>query len=318
MILLHNWRHSLYYLIIWLVLSLSGNSEILADKSRRPLRIAAGSVLEGYYSIGLRLCNYISAANEGIRCEVVPTSGSLENLNLLNKGEVDFAFAQSNLALDAYHGRGEFADSNNTKNATTNLYQLLNLHNEIFTVIVKDKDKILTFADLEGKKISNGTPKSDSTIPYLILAQYYNFKNPPIDIELKHEEYGDELCLGNIDGIIMMTGHPNSLVNYITHACETDFVTIEPEKIDLLLKHQPGFIKVKLQGQTQYPGIDQDYHTIGVGSIFVTNNKVEQRIVKNFLHYFKGREEYFKLVHPTLHNLESNHFTKNFILPRYP
>ena len=85
------------------------------------------------------------------------------------------------------------------------MYQVLRLHDEIFTVIVKDDDKILTFGDLEGRKFSNGPPKSDSSVTYKALESYYDFKKSPIDVELAHENYAYEFCKGNIDAGMMMT-----------------------------------------------------------------------------------------------------------------
>ena len=61
------------------------------------VKIAAGSVLEGYYFIGLRLCRYITESNDGIRCEVVPTTGSLENIDLLRKRGGGFCFYASRI-----------------------------------------------------------------------------------------------------------------------------------------------------------------------------------------------------------------------------
>jgi len=200
-------------------------------ENEKTVKIAAGSVLEGYYFIGLRLCRYITESNNGIRCEVVPTTGSLENIDLLRKGEVDFAFTQAELAVDAYEGKGYF----NNVAPFPDMIQLLRLHDEAFTIIAKDKDKIFVFGDLDGKKISNGPKNSDSTIAYNILASHYKFKKQPEDIEIPHEEYANQFCSGKVDAIILMTGHPNSLVNYITHSCESDFVSIEKDKIDMFL-----------------------------------------------------------------------------------
>ncbi len=165
------------------------NSTFAKDvEQEKTVKIAAGSVLEGYYFIGLRLCRYITESNGGIRCEVVPTTGSLENIDLLRKGEVDFAFTQAELAVDAYKGKGYF---NNAK-PFSDIIQLLRLHDEAFTVIAKDKDKILVFGDLDGRKISNGPKNSDSTVAYNLLASHYKFKKQPEDIEIPHEEYANQ------------------------------------------------------------------------------------------------------------------------------
>lgn len=280
--------------------------------SDKVIRIGSGSLLDGYYSIGLTLCRYISKSNNGIKCEVVPTSGSLENLKLLQENKIDFAFTLSNLALDAYNGSGYFEKSKPFKE----MYQLLNLHDEYFTVLVKDKDKILMFSDLDGKKISNGPPNSDSSVAYEALVTYYDFKNKPEDIEILHENYAKEFCNGEIDAVMMMTGHPNILTNMITHKCESDFVTLDSDKIDLLVKNNPGFRKVILK-KGGYPGITEDQTTVAVSSIFVVGPSVDKNIVENFLKFASTRIQNLKNSDPLLNDLSDDHFMKGFVLPKF-
>ncbi len=280
--------------------------------SDKIIRIASGSLLDGYYSIGLTLCRYITKSNNGIRCDVVPTTGSLENLKLLQEGSVDFAFTLSNLALDSFNGTGYFEE----KEPFAQMYQLLNLHDEYFTVIVKDKDKILVFQDLDGRKISNGPPQSDSSVAYEALSSYYNFKKIPEDIEVLHENYAKEFCNGNIDAVMMMTGHPNILTNMITHKCESDFVTIDSDKIDLLIKNNPGFYKVKLK-KGGYPGITEDQETIAAQSIFVAGPSTNKKIVENLMKFMNGRMTNFKNSDPLLNDLNDDHFITNFVLPTF-
>ena len=55
---------------------------------------------------------------------------------------------QANIAVEAYEGIGYYHDQEKMQN----LRQVLNLHDEFFTVIVKDEDKIKVFADIDGKK----------------------------------------------------------------------------------------------------------------------------------------------------------------------
>lgn len=280
--------------------------------SERVIKIGSGSLLDGYYSIGLTLCRYISKSNNGIKCDVVPTSGSLENLRLLQENKIDFAFTLSSLALDAYNGTGIFEKDKPFKD----MYQLLNLHDEYFTVIVKDKDKILVFSDLDGKKISNGPPNSDSSVAYEALAACYDFKNKPEDIEILHENYAKEFCDGKIAAVMMMTGHPNILTNMITHQCESDFVTIDSDKIDLLVKNQPSFRKVILK-KGEYPGITEDQETVAVSSIFVAGASVDKKIVENFIQFVSARIKNLKNSDPLLNDLSDDHFMNAFVLPTF-
>ena len=281
-------------------------------ENEKTVKIAAGSVLEGYYFIGLRLCRYITESNNGIRCEVVPTTGSLENIDLLRKGEVDFAFTQAELAVDAYEGKGYF----NNVAPFPDMIQLLRLHDEAFTIIAKDKDKIFVFGDLDGKKISNGPKNSDSTIAYNILASHYKFKKQPEDIEIPHEEYANQFCSGKVDAIILMTGHPNSLVNYITHSCESDFVSIEKDKIDMLVEQNQAFKKYIID-EKGYPGINKSENTFAVSAIFITTNSVPKKLISNLTQYLKKRMDQFKLSYPLLYDLENDHFTSGFVLPGF-
>ena len=281
-------------------------------ENKKTVKIAAGSVLEGYYFIGLRLCRYITESNNGIRCEVVPTTGSLENIDLLRKGEVDFAFTQAELAVDAYEGKGYF----NNVAPFPDMIQLLTLHDEAFTIIAKDKDKIFVFGDLDGKKISNGPKNSDSTIAYNILASHYKFKKQPEDIEIPHEEYANQFCSGKVDAIILMTGHPNSLVNHITHSCESDFVSIEKDKIDMLVEQNQAF-KRYIIDEKGYPGINKSENTFAVSAIFITTNSVPKKLISNLTQYLKKRMDQFKLSYPLLYDLENDHFTSGFVLPGF-
>lgn len=271
--------------------------------------IGAGSLLEGYYAIGLKTCRYITKSS-GVSCEVIPTSGSIENLRLLQRGEIDFAFTLSNLAIDAYSGKGYFINSE----PFDSMYQVLRLHDEIFTVLVKDEDRIMTFKDLDGRRISNGPPKSDSSVLYNALEAFYDFRKNPVDIELAHEDYASQFCAGKIDAIMMMAGHPSALVNFITNSCESDFLTLDSEQVDLLLKNNHGFHKATLPAG-KYPGITKDEDTIGVNSILVSAGHVDSEIVQKFLELFPKIVDRYKSSHPALYDINNNDFTTDFVLP---
>ncbi len=269
-------------------------------------------MLSGYYNVGLRICRYISKANDGIKCEVVPTTGSVENLELLRAGQVDFAFALSTIAIDAYNAKDRFSK----KEPLKEMSQLLRLGDEAFTVIVREDSGIKSFADLEGKKISNGPPPSDSSTIYDELVRNYNFSYSPEDIEIFHESYAKSFCNGDVDAVILVTEHPNALVNLITNSCKSDYLSIEDEKIDLLLKKHSGFHKVVLKAE-EYPGLKHDQQTVATSGIFVVSNKVDKKIVANFLDYFDLRIARFKASDPALYNLPDDHFKSGFILPEF-
>jgi hypothetical protein len=283
----------------------------IADQ-RKKVKIGSGDVFGSYYSISLSLCRYISNSNPDIDCEVIPTESSVQNINLLKKGLIDFAILQSNLALDAYNGVGYFLNDE----PFNNMYQLLNLHDEIFTVMVRDDSNILVFKDLEGKKISNGPPESDSTVTYKAVEAFYDFKRLPINIELNFENYARELCDKRIDAIMMMTGHPSALANFVANNCDTEFISIDEAVVDEVIKKHPSFHK-KLLKAGFYPQVDRDQHTISVPAIFVSTNRADPKIIGNLLNALEDNINNLKLSHSVLYDMEDTNFKNNFVLPTF-
>jgi TRAP-type uncharacterized transport system substrate-binding protein len=113
-----------------------------------------------------------------------------------------------------------------------------------------------------------------------------------------------------------MTGHPNSLVNYITHSCESDFVSIEKDKIDMLVEQNQAFKKYIID-EKGYPGINKSENTFAVSAIFITTNSVPKKLISNLTQYLKKRMDQFKLSYPLLYDLENDHFTSGFVLPGF-
>ncbi len=294
---------------ILLCIFLSKLSFVVASEEKKVIKIGTGNILRGYYQIGLKLCDFISKSNN-ITCYAVPTQGSVENIKLLRGGQIDFALVQANIALDAATGTGYYSNAQPMQE----LKEVLRLHDEIFTVIVKDENKIKIFGDIEGRKITNGASFSGSTITYNELRKFYSFAKEPEDIELDDEQYGRELCAGKVDALMLMVGHPNVFVSHITNSCNVEFVPIERDKIVKLINSNKSFHQATLS-KAFYPDISNEQATIAVSAILVTTDKTAPKVVGNFLKYFHQNIRNFKHVDPLLSNLSNEHFTSNFILP---
>ena len=162
---------------------------------------------------------------------------------------------------------------------------MLNLHDEFFTVIVKDEDKIKVFADIDGKKITNGPAFSSSNITYDAVRSLYKFAKKPEELHINYEDYSDKFCNKEIDAIIMMVGHSNPLVNLIANKCGIDFVSIDNDKITELIKQNRAFHKAILH-KGLYPGITDDQTTVKVSAILVTRDEANRDILDKFIGAF--------------------------------
>lgn len=284
----------------------------LAEK--KTVKIGTGSIIKNYYFIGLDLCKTIELANKDVRCELVPTNGGVENLKLLKDKKIDLALVQANIALEAYEGAGYYADQEKFQD----LRQILSLYDEFFTVITKDEDKIKVFADIEGKKISNGPAFSSTNITYDEIRSLYNFKEEPIDIDINYEDAINKFCNREIDVIMMVAGHPNPLVSLIANRCEIDFVSIENAKIDTLIKSNKAFRKTILH-KNLYPGITENQTTVLVPSILVAREDTDFTLLDKFIGAFHRNVEKFKHSSYLLQDINIKYFadTNNFVLPKH-
>ncbi|MCC8417298.1 MAG: TAXI family TRAP transporter solute-binding subunit [Rickettsia endosymbiont of Bryobia graminum] len=279
------------------------------------IKIGSGSIMKGYYSIGLDICKTFTASNKDIICEVVPTSGGIKNLNLLKEGKIDLALVQSNIALEAYEGRGYYSKIGKMEEVR----QVLNLYDEFFTVIVKDDDKIKIFSDIEGKKISLLPTFSSNNITYQSVRNLYKFSKEPVYVdEINYEESAQEFCNGDIDAVIMTIGHPNPLVGLIANKCEIDFVPIESDKIEKLILSNKAFHKTTL-GKGLYPGITTDQQIVAVSAILVTNNDMDSKLLDKFIGTFHNTVKDFKHSNYMLNNIDIDHFAdiNNFVIPKH-
>lgn len=84
----------------------------------------------------------------------------------------------------------------------------------------------------------------------------------------------------------------------------------------MLVNHNQAF-KRYIIDERGYPGINRSENTFAVSAILVTRDSVSKEIVSNFMSHLKDRLDQFKLSNPLLYDLENDHFTSGFILPRF-
>lgn len=308
-----NYINVMYYMSNFKILLLVCGVFLVGNFSfaaQRTIKIGSGSILKGYYSIGLDICRTMMLAEENVSCEVVPTSGGVENLALLQKGKIDFALVQSDLAFEAYEGKGYYSTSGRMQD----MRQVLNLYEEVFTVITRTEDGINSFADIGGKEISSGS----ASVTYNLLKSFYHFNKEPINVNVNYEELVQKFCNGELDIVIMTVGHPNALVGFIANTCQINFIPIEKEKISKLVKVNKAF-HASILNKDLYPGIKEDTNTVGVTSILVTNKNMDSKFLDKFIGMFHRNVKYFTHANYLLRNVDIKSFadTHSFVLPKH-
>lgn len=252
------------------------------------ISIASGSIFGSYYLTALEICNLVHKYHPDVKCSVMPTSGSLNNLNLLEQKSADFALIQSDLVHDAIYSYGMF--SNQTQ--FNNLRLVLNLFPEAFKVIAKDDSKIRTFYDLSGKKIGTNLNGAGAKNGLLVLFKYYNLNGSSDYANILHvheSQMADKLCAGKLDAVVLFSGHPNSVIENISKKCNIEFVKIDEAILEAVLAENPVYERFYIPRKS-YSSISRSFDTFATRALMVTTSHVDQAkiniirevVMKNF------------------------------------
>lgn len=120
--------------------------------------LATGNTTGVYYQLGGGYADLISRHLPGYEARAEPTGASVENVNRLGSGDMEIAFSLADTAADAVTGRGAFDGRPQPVRALARIYR------NYTHLIVRSDRRIDTFAELRGKRISTGSPKSGTDI----------------------------------------------------------------------------------------------------------------------------------------------------------
>jgi TRAP transporter TAXI family solute receptor len=113
-----------------------------------------------YYPLGVALSQAYGKVLPNAKISVQATKASAENLNLLQQGRGEVAFALGDSVSDAWKGDEEAG----FKTPLKKLRAIAGLYPNYIQIIANTESGIKTIADLKGKRISVGAPKSGTEL----------------------------------------------------------------------------------------------------------------------------------------------------------
>ena len=171
------------------------------------LTIATGPSDGSYFQIAQDIKNV--AGKDGIDLQVMPTKGSLENLELLGSGKVDLAIVQ----LDALRFISDVVKQDLGLDLFDKIKVVLNLYPEEIHILTNKKD-IQTFYNLEGKRVSVGPPGGGTAVTAAVLFNVYDIKATVS--EEPFEEAVKKMEQGSLDAVIFVGGAPVPFIGKLT------------------------------------------------------------------------------------------------------
>ncbi|HPR08857.1 MAG TPA: TAXI family TRAP transporter solute-binding subunit, partial [Denitromonas sp.] len=124
------------------------------------VNVLTGGTSGVYYPLGVALSKLYGEALPNAKVSVQSTKASAENVNLLQAGRGEVAFALGDTVSNAYKGDEEAG----FKKPLTKLRALGAIYPNYIQIVAAKESGIKTLADLKGKRISVGAPKSGTEL----------------------------------------------------------------------------------------------------------------------------------------------------------
>jgi len=124
------------------------------------INILTGGTSGVYYPLGVALSKIFTEKIEGSRPSVQATKASVENLNLLQQGKGELAFTLGDSLADAWAGKEDAG----FKSKLDKLRGIGAIYPNYIQIVASRESGIRTLADLKGKRLSVGAPKSGTEL----------------------------------------------------------------------------------------------------------------------------------------------------------
>ncbi len=131
-----------------------------APAAEKFVNVLTGGTSGVYYPLGVALSSSIGKALPDVKSSVQATKASVENLNLLQAGRGEIAFTLGDSLSDAWKGNEEAG----FKTPLKKLRGVAAIYPNYIQIVARADAGIRTLADLRGKRISVGAPRSGTEL----------------------------------------------------------------------------------------------------------------------------------------------------------
>ena len=251
-------------------------------------RIGTAATGGSFFEIGGIVAGAISSPAEAPDCEhggscgvrglvavAQATPGSVENLRLINEGQIESGFAQADLAGWAYKGIEDFAASG----PMPKLRALASLFPEAAHLVVRADSPIRSLADLAGKRVSLGEAGSGTAADARVLLAAAGLGQAKLQREyLRPGPAAEQLKGGSIDALFLVGGAPIPAIRDLASSTPIRLVPLDGQIIDALKKDFAFYHRAVIPAGA-YPGIDSDTPSLGFYALWLVNADTDADLV---------------------------------------
>ena len=239
-----------------------------ASGAQQFVNVLTGGTSGVYYPLGVAIGKIFSDKLPGVKTQVQATKASVENLILLQQGRGEIAFALGDSLKAAWEGDEEAG----FKAKLDKLRTIGAIYPNYIQIVATADSGIKTLADLKGKSLSVGAPKSGTELNSraILAAAGLSYKNLGKVEYLPFAESVDLMKNRQLDATLQSAGLGVASLKDLSTSI--DIVVVAVPK-DVVGKIGPPFTPVLIPANT-YTGQEKDVPTAAVINYLVTSTAV--------------------------------------------
>ena len=249
----------------------------------RTIVIAGGPDGGLYHPIALSLKSALDRS--GRKAEVIATDGTIENLKLIAKGEVDFAFVQPG----AYQGLMRYEPSllkESSKKIDVKLLDrvsfVVNLYSQPLHIAVREGSGIRSLKDLKGKRINLGVKLSGDYPMSRLLLESLEIEKSKLHTHFSYPKMTRAFKNNQLDAAFITVGMQSSVFQNLAKSGKIYFLSIPNNEALAAMQLQLTPFQVP-RGIYQFEGSpvpSSDISTVATGAHLIARKDMNSSIVE--------------------------------------
>ena len=237
-------------------------------QSQEFINVLTGGTSGVYYPLGVALSELYAENIDGARTQVQATKASVENLNLLQQGKGELAFALGDSVKAGWDGVEEAG----FPQPLTEIRAIAAIYSNYVQIVANAESGIKSLEDLRGKSISVGAPASGTELNAraIFAAAGMSYDDMGKVEYLPYAESAELIKNRQLDATLQSSGLGVAFIQDLAATMPINIVAIPAEVVETI--GAPYVASVIPAGT--YDGQTEDVSTAAIGNILVTHSGV--------------------------------------------
>lgn len=247
---------------------------LAAQADTRFVTVLTGGTSGVYYPLGVALSQLAGKAVPDAKASVQATKASAENLNLLQAGRGEIAFSLGDSLSDAWKGDAEAG----FKAPLKKLRGVAGIYPNYIQIVASADSGIRTLADLKGKRLSVGAPRSGTELNARAILKAAGISYKDLG-KVEYLSFGESVELmknRQLDATLQSAGLGVASLRDLATAMKIVVVAVPA---DIVAKvGDPAYQAAAIPAKT-YDGQDADVPTAAITNFLVTHEGVPADVI---------------------------------------